>query len=157
MKARPSEVAGRSQNYRYIFNEIWDRLWPLLSKAENAEDVIAAFQTGASPYTQNFLPSMAGLILNVVRDPDFPKEQRGAQVNFMADSLAGLGDVTPRRSRDICSEERAKAKHATHIVRYEYWIECSCSYKGKSRDHVCPKCGAKISFSTLHLAFAGDE
>ncbi len=157
MQARPSEVVGRAYNYRYIFNQVWDRLWPLLSTAQTEEDVTKAFQEGANPYTQEFIPGLASLTLKVVCDPDFPKEQREAQVNFLADSLAGLGRVTPRRSRDICWEERVKKKQGTHIIRYEYWVECSCGYKGKSRDHACPRCGARISFSTLHLAFSGDE
>jgi len=30
-------------------------------------------------------------------------------------------------------------------LRFEYYVECSCRYKGPSLDHACPKCGAKIS------------
>ncbi len=149
-----SEIRGRAESYRFIFDQIWDRLWPLLSTAASEENVIAAFQGGASPYTQNFVPGVTGLVLKVVRDPKFPKERREAQINFLADSLAGVGVVTPRRSRDICAEERAKQERATHIIRYEYYIECSCGYKGRSRDHACPKCGAKISFLTMASAFA---
>lgn len=155
-RMRPSEIAGRAKNYRFIFDQIWDRLWPLLSSARAEADVTSAFEQGASPYTQNFIPGMTSLILKVLREPKFPKEQRAAQVNFMADSLAGVGVVSPSRSRDICWQQRVKEKEATHIIRYEYYVECSCGYKGKSRDHACPKCGAIISFSTLASAFADD-
>jgi len=39
--------------------------------------------------------------------------------------LAGLGRIAPRRSRDICADERTKAKRA---------------------HHACPKCRARIDF-----------
>jgi hypothetical protein len=67
-----------------------------------------------------------------------------ARINFLADSLAALGVVVPRRSRDICAAERAKAKREHHVIRYEFYVECSCGYKGPSKDHACRRCGAKI-------------
>ena len=88
---------------------------------------------------------MANLIFRVLRDPKFPK-RREAQINFVADSLAGLGFVTPRRSRDICQEERTKEKRAHRILRYEFYVECSCGFKGRSQNHACQKCGAGIDF-----------
>ncbi len=142
---RPSEIRGRADNYRWILNQGWDRLWPLLSKAQTLEEVIKAFQEGASPYAQEFMPALAGLVVKVLHEPKFPGRQE-PQINFLADSLAGLGRITPRSSRDICERERAKQKRAHHIIRYEFYIECSCGYKGKSRNYACPKCGATIAF-----------
>ncbi len=147
-RMRFSEIGGRADHFRWILNEVWDRLWPLLSKAQNEEDVIRAFQEGASPYTQNFMPGLAALTFTVMREPRFRK-RRQPQINFLADSLAGLSVVTPRRSRDICAQERVKEKRAQrahHIIRYEFYVECSCGYKGRSWDHACPKCGGKITF-----------
>jgi hypothetical protein len=144
-RMRPSEIAGRADNNRWIFNQVWDRLWPLLSEAQNEEDVIKAFQEGASPYDRGFMPSLAGLVIKVMNEPKFPK-RRKPRINFLADSLAGVGCVAPRRSRDICEEERAKAKRAHHIICYEFYVKCSCGYKGQSRNHSCPKCGATIDF-----------
>src|SRR5437867_6072956 len=68
------------------------------------------------------------------------------QINFLADSLAGTGIVSPRRSRDICAAERAKEKRTHRIIRFEFYVECSCGYKGPSENHACRKCGATISF-----------
>jgi len=144
-KVRPPEIRGRADNYRVIFNQVWERLWPLLSKAQAEADVVEAFQQGANPYAQEFVPSLSKLILEVSHDRKFPK-RRQAQINFLADSLAGLGRIAPRRSRDICANERTKAKRAHHIIRYEFYVECSCGYKGKSRNRACPKCGARIDF-----------
>jgi hypothetical protein len=143
-KVRASELRGRADNYRWILNGVWERLWPLLSKSKSEEEVVRAFQEGSSPYDREFVPAFAALALETLREPTFPRQRKKAQVNFLADSLAGLGAVTPRRSRDICAAERSKEKEAHHILRYEYYVECSCGYQGPSRDHGCPSCGAKI-------------
>ena len=143
-KVRPSEICGRAENYRMIFDQVWDRLWPHLSGAQSQAQVISALQDGAKPYDREFIP-WAELMLGVLKEKKFPK-RREAQINFVADSLAGLGSVTARRSRDICDQERAIERQAHKIIRYEFYIECSCGYKGRSRDHGCPKCGAKIIF-----------
>jgi len=132
-KVRPPEIRGRADNYRIILNQVWDRLWPLLSKAGVEADVVKAFQEGANPYAREFVPSLSNLVLEVLHDRKFPK-RRQAQINFLADSLAGLGRIAPRSSRDLCGKERAKAKRAHHILRYEFYVECSCGYRGKSRN-----------------------
>jgi hypothetical protein len=125
---------------------VWNELEPPLLAAETEDDVVKTFQI-TMPHWNEF-PPLAALILRVVKDPQFPKRKR-ARVNFLANSLAGVGLVTPRSSRDICAKERKKRtalKLAPSILRYEFYIECSCSYKGHSKDHGCPKCGAKIEF-----------
>jgi hypothetical protein len=142
-KVSSSSIAGHAYNNRGILQNIWNRLWPALSEAQTESEVVKAFQD-AAPGESNFSP-YAQLILTVLKDPNFPKRQK-ARVNFLADSIAGLGLVTPRRSRDICAEERGKAKRKHHIIRYEYYVECSCGYTGNSQDHTCPNCGAAISF-----------
>ena len=160
---RPSLISGRAYNYHQIFKIIWNdredtRGEPLrgmgedLLKAQTEEDVIRAFDPWPN-YQQDFAP-LAGLILKVLRDNDFPK-RRKPQIRFLADSLGGSGMVSLRRSRDICEEERAKGKRAHRILRFEWYIECSCRYKGRSRDHACPKCGAKIDFGLGSVL--GDE
>lgn len=143
-KVVASWVRGRADNYRFIFNQIWQHIWPGLSKAEKYEDVIQCLRNaGIGAYALE-LELIANLILAVRRDPTFPKRKRDAQINYLADSIAGQGLVTPRSSRDICERERARIKRIHRILRYEYWIECSCGYKGRSRNHACPKCEAEI-------------
>jgi hypothetical protein len=143
-RVRPLEIRGRADNYRGILDHVWDRLWLLLSRAQTKADVINALQEAANPYDREFIP-LAELVLGVLQEQKFPKK-REAQIKFMADSLAGLGGISLRRSRDICERQRAMEKQAQKIIRYEYYIECSCGYKGRSRDHGCPECGAKIVF-----------
>jgi hypothetical protein len=146
-KVRASEVAGRSLNFRGILESVWERIWPSLSQATNETELIGALQK-ANPYERELTP-IAPLIFEVVKAPNFPKRQR-PQINFLADSIAALGTVTPRRSRDICARERAREERAHHVLRFEFYIECSCRYKGHSKDHACPRCGAKIEFP-IHL------
>jgi hypothetical protein len=140
-----SQVYGRAENYRDILDQVWDRLWPLLSNAQTEEEVTKAFQDGARPYDQNFVPGLSVLTLQVLRESTLPKRRKPLQ-HFLADSLAGVGVVTPRRSRDICAKEREKKKRAHHILRYEFYVECSCGYEGHSTNHACPTCGAEILF-----------
>ena len=139
---RYSEIYGRAQNFQFILNQVWGRLWPLLSQANNEQGVAEAFQSGSRPYEQNFLP-YAAVALETKRERTFPRRARSQQ-RFLADSLAALGQASPRRSRDICMKERTKAKRAHRIIRYEYYVECSCGYEGPAKDRACRKCGATI-------------
>ncbi len=142
-KMYASEVSGRAYNYRLIFDQIWDTAGEQLLSAKTEEEVIQAFEDIV--YERDFAP-IASLILQVLRDPDFPKRDRQAQVNFLADSLAARGAVTPRTSRDICERERAKQRRKSphKILRHEFYVECSCGYKGPAHDNACRKCGAEI-------------
>lgn len=141
----PGETKGRGDNYRGIFNLVWDALYPLLSVSQTDEDVIRAFEQAAPGYFRQFMPALASLVLQVIHARNLPK-RRQPQINFIADSLAAYGQVSARRSRDICQRERLKENKAHHILRYEFRIECSCGYKGFSRDHACPKCKAEVPF-----------
>ncbi len=147
-KIQPGWVRGRADNYRKTFDLFWQHVWPNLSKAQTQQDVIQSF---ARPEVGSYaldLIRLADLILQVVRDPKFPKHKREAQINFLSDSIAAYGVVTPRSSRDICERERARANQVHRIVCYEFYIECSCGYTGHSLHHACPICGAEIQFNT---------
>jgi hypothetical protein len=138
----PSAIKGRADNYQGILDHVWNELWPSLSVAQSEEDVVNALKK-ALEYEAQFTPSVP-LILRLLKDPKFPK-RRQAQIRFLADSIAGGGTVTARRSRDICAEERAREKRTHHIIRSEFYVECSCGYEGPSLDRACRKCGAAIS------------
>lgn len=149
-KIRASEVTGRAYNYRIIFSQIWDKLEERLLNAGTEEEVLQAFEQ--TTYKQEFAV-MASLILTVLREPDFPKRDREARISFLADSLAARGVVTPRSSRDICKREKAgerrKSKHK--ILRHEFYIECSCGYKGPALNNACRDCGAEIGISLQEM------
>lgn len=141
---RASEISGRAYHYRLIFNRIWDSVGEALLRSRTEDEVIQAFGSGCF-YLREFAP-IASLILEVLRDADFPKRKPAAKINFLADSLAAHGQVTPRTSRDICERERMKerAKSRRKILRWEFYILCSCGHKGPALNGACPKCGSEI-------------
>ena len=79
------------------------------------------------------------------REKTFPRRM-SAQLDYLADSIAGRSIVSPRRSRDICGKARAEERRSSRyrIIRYEYYIECTCGYKVPARDSACRKCGTPI-------------
>lgn len=148
VRIKASWVRGTADNYRWILNQIWDRVGPRLLKAQTREDVVRSYEgADIGGYALEFV-QMADLILRVLHERKFPKQSRKAKINFLADSIAAHGRVTPRSSRDICERERARIKRIHHILRYEFWIECSCGYKGRSLNHACPKCEAEIPLAS---------
>lgn len=142
-------VLGRAPNFRRSLGYVWPELCGPLLAATTEGQVIDAFQKHAPSYAKNFVPRFAADILALIHDPHFPARRAKAQIRFLADSLAGRPDISARRSRDICAEaraaQRAKSKHT--ILRTEFYVECSCGYKGPARDNACKKCGANIPLS----------
>jgi hypothetical protein len=137
---RKSEIWGRGDNFRIIFGQIWKDLGEPLLKAKTQEEVTKAFEDFGKPYDHQFVPALSSLILRVIREPRFPKRP-AVQIGFLAHSLAGLGRTSPRRSRDICEQERKRQNKENHIIRQDYYIECTCRYKGPALHGRCPKCG----------------
>ena len=113
-----------------------------LLEAKTESDIDSAFSS-ASQLIQNELKPLNRLILNVLKERTFPKKQE-TQLDFLADSLAGYGRISPRRSRDICEKERKKKVH--QIIREEFYIECTCGYKGPALRGACPKLHPKETF-----------
>jgi hypothetical protein len=157
---RASEVVGRAENYGRMFwnhrldtrKNQWVRDKPYewavaLVKAKTADDVSHALDSASHDAQTEFKP-LISLILRVCKEPAFPKTHE-AQFDFLAESLAAYGRVSPRRSRDICAAERAtqRAKSPHKIVRKEFYVECSCGYKGPARNNACRECGAGIPLS----------
>ncbi len=135
-------VRSCADNYRILLERGWKDLGAPLVAAETEQEVANALRSVPLGYPHE-LSRLAPLMLKVRKDPRFPKRKK-AQISFLADSIAGGGAVTPRRSRDICAEQRAADAKRHVILRYEYWIACSCGYKGCSENHSCKKCGAVL-------------
>jgi len=144
---RYSEILGRAANYRRIFTDIWYKLSGPLLAAGTEDEVTDAFRSFGEPYAHEFIPRLASDILKVMSEKKYPKKAK-TQIKFLANSLAGRPNVEPRTSRDICAlglaEERAKSPHK--ILRKEFYVECSCGFKGPALNDACRKCGAQISF-----------
>jgi len=142
-KGRPSRidpgiVVGSADAFRAWFHQFWTKLGPRILIAKSSEEIERAI-TEDAPSVEGGLFQYSELILKIVRDRRFPRARTTSQIHFLADSLGGQGFVSSRRSREICAAERTKVKQV--IVRREYYIECSCGYKGPALDGACRDCG----------------
>lgn len=118
-----------------------------LVAAKTADEISQALES-APIYARNEFKPLIPYVLKVLQERTFPKKLK-TQFDFLADSLAAYGRVSPRRSRDICGEERAKARNKSpyKVIRKEFYVECSCGYKGPALDDACRKCRASIAIS----------
>jgi hypothetical protein len=153
VKIPASEAVNRAAHLRMILDQAGNKLdWSKLLAAQSKQDLETAFEHAIDGYRTMFL-SRSELVLRCLKDPKFPKQSRTAQEEFIADSLAGDGRVSIRRSRDICGAARRTEKHQGKILRREFYIECSCGYEGPARFDSCPDCGAKVSYLDFGTGF----
>jgi hypothetical protein len=79
--------------------QIWPGVGERLLKARTERDALLGFE--GTSCKQEFEP-LASLILQVLREPDFPRRDPEAQANFLAESLAARhthATLTPRHLR----------------------------------------------------------
>jgi len=148
----PADRVARRANYiASNLKRVWSTLAPLLLPARTVADVGEALTRGAKPYVGDFIsPGWYELVLRVLQEPKFPKTE-AAQIKFLATSIAGWGEISARRSRDIAQLERKKRRAQHRILRYEFYVECSCGYKGPSMNHACPECAAPIEWDDYRV------
>jgi hypothetical protein len=82
----------------------WQRLWPQLLDAETPSDVFALLESAGVGDLREFTTPVLEMIPRVIRERTFPKERVERQIAFLSDSLAALGELSPRHSRDSCTE-----------------------------------------------------
>jgi hypothetical protein len=137
-------VTGRASNYERELNEVWENLEIPLLNSKNPHDVTEAFKKFAGYCAVDFVPTLSSDIYSLLNDPQFPQRAL-PRTRFLARSLAGRPKLSFRRSRDICEEaDREEKRKSPHrILRKEYYIECSCGYRGPAFNDGCRKCGAQ--------------
>ena len=144
----PDTVTGRASNYEWALNEVWEELEGPLLNSKTSQDVTDAFKKFAGSCAVDFVPRLSADILELLIDLDFPKRQL-PRTRFLARSLGGRPTLSFRRSRDICEdadrEEKRKSPH--RILRREYYVECSCGYRGPAFNDGCRRCGAQPQLS----------
>src|SRR5271155_2449340 len=111
-RGRPFQIdhsiaAGQANHYRLALPQFWPKLGPRLLAAHAPEEVTRAIREEAMGISGS-LAQFSELIVKIIRDPKFPRARPSSQIHFLADSLGAQGFVTPRRSREICAEERKK-------------------------------------------------
>lgn len=141
-------VIGRASNYERELNEVWESLEIPLLNSKNPHDVTGAFQRFARYCAQDFVPMLSSDIYSLLNDPQFPQRAL-PRTRFLARSLGGRPTLSFRRSRDICEEvaQQEKQKSPHRILRREFYIECSCGYRGPARNNGCRKCEAQPQMS----------
>lgn len=147
---RRSEVLNRAFDFQQVFESFVDAInWESLRSAESDQDLNKAFAKIHPFALKNRIRPRYSLILEIVQESKFPKRSTDAQIKFLADSLGADGVISPRRSRNICAEERKKQAHK--VIRREFYIECTCGYKGPALDGGCRKCGTGKGFTERAL------
>jgi len=129
-------VKRGSRQRERLHTGCWDWIdWTILRRAQTEAEARAAFARVPEYYQRKLLPYWE-LLVRVLNEPTFPKESRKSQIRYLADSLAASGLVSARRSRDLCLKARKIEPH--HVLRKEFYIECSCGYEGPALDGGCP-------------------
>jgi hypothetical protein len=145
-----STVTGRASNYEFQLGKVWHKLGIPLLAATTEEEVTKVFDQFGQPYARDFVPGFSSDIIFLLKDKDFP-QRPVPRIKFLARSLAGRSTLSFRSSRDICEAEarREKSKSPHRILRREFFIECSCGYKGPALGNDCPDCGAQPQMSLV--------
>jgi hypothetical protein len=141
-------VTERASNYEWALNEVWEELEERLLKSKTSDEVTEAFKKFAGSCAVDFVPRLSSDILELLNDPDFPQRAL-PRTRFLARSLGGRPTLSFRRSRDICEEaDREEKRKSPHrILRREFYVECSCGYRGPALNDGCRKCGAQPQLS----------
>ena len=142
---RKSEIQGRAYDYGLTLKQHWDVLAEPFLKAQSEEEFKRLLEKAPEHVRSKLGPNLFPAVEKIREDPKFPVKAT-TQIAYFAESFAGLGRISPRRSRDICAEGRKKKRHT--IIRQDYYIECTCGYEGPAKHGACPDCG------TLTVAFS---
>lgn len=142
---------GHADNYTTLFNSARHAFWEAvdsLVEATTDKSIKKRAQQGYAALEQVPWPTNRGYLLThafslrfmeAVRDRNFPKRHK-ARAHFLGDSLGVDREVGARRSRDICGQERTKAKREAEKLEPEIYIMC-CGKKKWTVKRICPTCG----------------
>jgi len=147
---RRRTIAGHGYNYGHAFLYAGDRFWEQVQALRNIKrteldkgKLVLGRHTLESVNWRTSLPSplsddFVAAFVEAARDRNFPK-RRKAQARFLGESLGAEGEVSPRRSRDICGEERTRTRVKNIAPPAEFYIRC-CGKKRWTVDQLCPEC-----------------
>lgn len=118
----------------------WDKLEAARTKAE-AEPAIAR----VPPFYRKILRDRLTAILKWVKEGKFPKKNLERKMRHLADSIGGDVLLSPRRSRDICYEYRKRpaSEQDGMLLSREFYVECTCGYRGPAKRGACARCGTR--------------
>jgi len=116
--------------------------WSKLQIAKTEKEAASAFERVPPPYRERLNLWLAA-IPEWAQEGKFPKTNLERKMHHLADSVAAEGFLTPRRCRDVCLEERKRQAQLGMIFRREFYIECTCGYRGPAKGGGCLQCGTK--------------
>jgi len=126
--------------------------------AESQPEVEVALGTMDEPTRSLVVRRWGPAILLWVKEKKRPKQNRNAILRLLADFLAAEGNVSPRRSRDICDKLRREGRNIGQITRREFYVECKCGHKvqhfvTRVHDAVRPshRSSSAVVSATIHV------
>ena len=144
-RIHPENVVSAANHLLKFLEFCKDQIdWGKLEIAKTEEEAAFAFERVPPPYRER-LNLWAAAIPEWAIEGKFPKLNLKRKMRHLADSVAAEGLLTPRRCRDVCYEERKRQAQRQAqlgmIIRREFYIECTCRYRGPAKGGGCPRCG----------------
>ena len=152
-RIHPENIVRAANDLFEILESCKDQIeWGKLEIAKTEKEVASAFERVPSPYRER-LNLWRAVIPQWVLEGKFPKMNLERKMRHLADSIAAEGFLTPRRCRDVCLEERKRQAQLGTIFRREFYIECTCGYRGPAKGGGCLQCGTKRLSPELELNY----
>jgi hypothetical protein len=153
-RSHPENVLRAADDLLKILESCKDQIyWGKLELAKTEEEAASAFECVPSPYRERLNLWLAAIPAWAL-EGKFPKTNLERKMRHLADSIAAEGFLTPRRCRDVCLEERKRQAQFGMIFRREFYIECTCGYRGPAKGGGCPQCGTKRLSPELELDYS---
>ncbi len=153
----PEEVLEHAEFILKVVVSLKDRIaWDKLEVAKTEAEAEAAIARVPLFY-RKILKDRLTAILTWVREGKFPRKNLKRKMHHFANSIAADVFLSPRRSRDLCSEQRRRKRveKPKMLLCREFYIECTCGYRGPARRGGCRRCGTqKLSPSLQWDIFA---
>ena len=148
-----SEICNRADDLKLSLEIARNKIdWARLLAVDSEEELAKILEV-VDDRLRGSLLHKPGMLRQIIMDKKFPTLNRDAQEQFLADSLAALGQVSIRRSRDIIQENRSALNKQGTILRREFYIECSCGYTGPALNDACPRCRAEVPYLDFASGF----
>lgn len=141
----PHIVVEHANYILKVVRSLHDRIaWDVLEAARTTAEAESAIAK-VPPFYRKILKERLAAILRWVQEGKFPKKNLERKMRHLADSIAGDVLLSPRRSRDICYEHRKQpeSEKVGMILRREFYIECTCGYRGPAARGACARCGTR--------------
>lgn len=152
-RIHPENVVRAANDLLKILGVCRDQIdWGKLEIAKTEEQAASAFERVPSPDRERLNLWLAA-IPEWAQEGKFPKSNLDRKMRHLADSVAAEGFLTPRRSRDVCLEERKRQAQLGMILRREFYIECSCGYQGPAKGGGCRQCGTNRLSPEIELDY----